>query len=154
LAAAVEAANDRRTSPDDLAKKHGLDAAFLKRWVEVLAVQPLRRAEPPKTVPALPLHLLEEKNPADARRPAVNGWRKKGPALPVLVTNSSGRVEHIPGRLSAHGVAVHPTPTEFVAVAWKSPLAGSVRVAVRVTHAHPACGNGVAWWLEHRRAGR
>src|SRR5262249_47757894 len=44
--------------------------------------------------------------------------------------------------------------TEFVAVAWKSPVVAEVRVAVRVTHAHPACGNGVAWWLEHRRAGR
>jgi len=44
-------------------------------------------------------------------------------------------------------------PREFVAVAWKSPVAGDVRVAVRVTHAHPACGNGVAWRLEQRRAG-
>jgi hypothetical protein len=50
-------------------------------------------------------------------------------------------------------VAVHPLPQEFVAVAWKSPVAGPVRVTWRVTHAHPACGNGVAWWLEHRRGG-
>src|SRR5262249_59986264 len=27
-------------------------------------------------------------------------------------------------------------------------------VTGRVAHAHPACGNGVAWWLEHRRADR
>lgn len=154
LAAAVEATSDRKTTLDELAKKHGLDAAFLKRWIEVLAVQPLTRAEASKTAPALPLHLLEEKMPADGRRPAINGWRKKGTDLPVLVTNASGRVKHIPGRLSAHGVAVHPTPREFVAVAWNSPLAGSVRVTIRVAHAHPACGNGVAWWLEQRRAGR
>ena len=154
LAAAVEAANDRKVSLNDLAKKRGLDAAFLRRWVEVLVVEPLRKAEAPRTVPAVPLALLEEKNPADARRPAINGWRKKGIDLPVLVSNSSGQVEHIPGRLSAHGVAVHPTPQEFVAVAWKSPVTGKVRVVVRVAHAHPACGNGVAWWLEHRRSGR
>src|SRR5581483_3757762 len=30
----------------------------------------------------------------------------------------------------------------------------NVRIAVQVKHAHPACGNGVAWWLEHRRAGQ
>jgi hypothetical protein len=154
LTAVVEAANDRTRTPNDLAKKHGLDAAFLKRWIEVLAVESLKKGEEPRTRAAVALEPLEEKTPKDDKRPAINGWRKKGANLPVLVTNSSDKVEQIPGRVSAHGVAVHPMPKEFVAVAWKSPLAGSVRVAVRVTHAHPACGNGVAWWLEHRRAGR
>src|SRR5207253_695658 len=45
-------------------------------------------------------------------------------------------------------------PAEFVAVVWTSPVAGRVTVAAKVVHAHPACGNGVAWWLEHRRGGR
>jgi hypothetical protein len=152
LAAAVEAANDRKLTPDDLAKKHGLDAAFLKRWVEVLAVEPFKKEEP-KTVPAVPLELLEEKM-KDGNRPHITGWRKKGTDLPVVLTNASDKEDHIPGRVAAHGVAVHPLPKEFVAVAWKSPIAGAVRVAVHVAHAHPACGNGVAWWLEQRRAGR
>jgi hypothetical protein len=154
LAAAVEARNHPKVSLDDLAKKHGLDAVFLKRWVEVLAVEPLRKSEGPRTVPAVPLQLLQEKTTPNTARPAIKGWRKKGTDLPVLVTNSSDNIEHIPGRIPGHAVAVHPMPREFVAVAWKSPVAGTVRVATRVTHAHPACGNGVAWWLEHRRAGR
>ena len=37
---------------------------------------------------------------------------------------------------------------------WKSPIAGQVKIAARVAHAHPACGNGVAWWVEHRRDAR
>jgi hypothetical protein len=152
LAAAVEATNDRKLSADDLAKKHGLDAAFLKRWVEVLAVEPLKREEP-KTVPSVPLELLEEKM-QDGNRPHINGWRKKGTDLPVVLTNASDTEDNIPGHVAAHGVAVHPLPKEFVAVTWKSPVAGAVRAAVRVAHAHPACGNGVAWWLEQRRAGR
>jgi hypothetical protein len=49
---------------------------------------------------------------------------------------------------------MHPMPKEFVAVAWKSPVAAEVSVTGRVAHAHPACGNGVAWWLEHRRGDR
>ncbi len=103
----------------------------------------------------MPLQLLEEKTTPDATRPAINGWRKKQSDLPTLVTNASDHGGADPrSHLAAHGVAVHPLPKEFVAVAWKSPLAGGVRVAVRVAHAHPACGNGVAWWLEHRRAGR
>src|SRR6185503_8583023 len=107
-----------------------------------------------RTTPAVPLEPLAEKLPRDDDQPAINGWRKKGTDLPVLVTNSSDKVEQIPGRVSAHGVAVHPMPKEFVAVTWKSPVAGSVRVGVRIAHAHPACGNGVAWWLELRRDGR
>lgn len=154
LAAVLEAANDRKVTTDDLAKKHELDAALLKRWVEVLAVAPPKKREEPRAAPAIALTLLEEQTIRNEKRPAINGWRKKGTDLPVVVTNSSDKVEQIPGRVSAHGVAVHPMPKEFVAVAWKSPIAGDIRVSVRVAHAHPACGNGVAWWLEHRRAGR
>ena len=57
-----EAANDRKLSLDELAKKHGLDAAFLKRWIEVLAVEPFRKDDAPRrigrVVPAVALELL------------------------------------------------------------------------------------------------
>jgi hypothetical protein len=98
--------------------------------------------------------LLDEQAPKNNQKPAINGWRPKGAELPLLITNYSDTVEYVPGRVSPHKVAVHPTPKEFVAVVWKSPVAGSVRVAAHVAHAHPACGNGVAWWLEHRRGYR
>jgi hypothetical protein len=154
LAATVEAANDRKTSAESLAKKHGLDAAFLTRWMQLLAVEPLVRpapgaAEVVRTMPAIPLELLSRKLP---EKPTINGWRNpQGEELPVVLANSSNRVETIPGTVQPHQVAMHPTPTEIVAVAWKSPVEGPVRVAARITHAHPACGNGVVWWLEHRR---
>jgi hypothetical protein len=158
LAAVSEAAHDRKLSADDLARKHGLDAAFLKRWIEVLALEPRSESVEPevvgRVVPVAALDLLEEKTPKTDGRPAINGWRRKGVDLPVLITNSSDTTLHVPGKVPPHKVAVHPTPTEFVAVTWKSPIAGSVRIALRVAHAHPACGNGVAWWLEHRRADR
>lgn len=159
LAAAVELANDRALTAEAVAAKHRLDAVFLKRWCDVVAVEPrVKRAadrEPiGRLVPAVALTLLEDKAPKDDTKPAINGWRRKGTDLPALVTNASDAKEQIPGRVVAHGVSVHPMPKEFVAVAWKSPMAGDVRVAARVAHAHPACGNGVAWWLEHRQAGR
>ncbi len=150
LSAAVKAANDRTIRLDDLAKMQGLDAAFLKRWIEVLALRPWKSKDP-NVARAVPLKLLEEKTTKDDKQPAINGWRKKQSDLPIVVANASEKTQQIPGRISAHGVAVHPMPNEFVAVAWKSPVAGSVRVVARVAHAHPACGNGVAWWLEHRR---
>jgi Protein of unknown function (DUF1592)/Protein of unknown function (DUF1588)/Protein of unknown function (DUF1587)/Protein of unknown function (DUF1585)/Protein of unknown function (DUF1595)/Planctomycete cytochrome C len=158
LDAAIEAANDRRLSAEDLAKKHAIDAAFLKRWIAVLAVEPFVKDANPdavgRLVPIVTLELLEEKTPPNNAKPAINGWRKKGTDLPVLVTNSSDRAEQIPGRIPARGVGVHPMPKEFVAVVWKSPIAGNVKITAKIVHAHPACGNGVAYWLEHRRGDR
>jgi mono/diheme cytochrome c family protein len=156
LAAVVELANDRKLSPEDAAKKHNLDAAFLKRWSEVLAVEPFTRDPEAigRVVPAVELTLLEEKTPRNPEKPAINGWRKKGTDLPVLVTNSSDKAEQIPGRIPAKGVGVHPMPKEFAAVVWTAPVSCSVKVNAKIVHAHPACGNGVAWWLEHRRGQR
>jgi hypothetical protein len=157
LAAVAEVAHERSPSATDLARKHGLDAAFLQRWIDVLALRPASEAvfeKAARTVPAVPLERLGEKVLRNAGRPAINGWRRKGVELPILVTNSSDQTEHVPGKVAPHKVTVHPTPTEFVAVRWQSPLAGRVRVAAGIIHVHPACGNGVAWWLEHRRANR
>jgi hypothetical protein len=156
LAAAVEAANDKQLSVDDLAKKHNLDSAFLKRWISVVAVEPLttdRSKENGRAIPVVALDLLTEKAPK-SERPAINGWRRQGTDLPILITNSSDKTEHVPGRMSPHKVAVHPTPQEFVAVFWKSPVEGEVRVGAHIAHAHPACGNGIAWWVEHRHGDR
>jgi hypothetical protein len=154
LAAGAEVAGQQSTSVDAIAIRHGLDAAFLKRWLQVLDLEPAGKVERTPATAEIPLALLDEKAVQVSNRPAINGWRKKGADLPVLVANASDVTEHIPGRVSAHGVAVHPTPREFVAVAWKSPVTAEVRVAIRVAHAHPACGNGVAWWIEHRHDGR
>ncbi|HEV3256869.1 MAG TPA: DUF1592 domain-containing protein [Gemmataceae bacterium] len=156
LAAAVEAANDPKLGPEKLARKHGLDAALLKDWIDLLALEPPGKesAQPTaigRRVPAVPLKLLDQRLP---KKPAINGWVAAGADLPVLISNSSDQTEHVPGRVSPHKVAVHPTPTLVVAAAWKSPLQGRVRVRARIVHAHPACGNGVAWWLQHRWADR
>ena len=151
LVAVAERAADPKATTEALAKKYGLDAVFLARWVELLALpKPGKDVPGPKTGPAVELQLLNEPTGKNGTHPAISGWRKKGADLPVLLANASDKAESIPGKVAAHGVAVHPTPTEFVAVAWQSPVACRVRVAVTVTHAHPACGNGVAWWLEHR----
>ncbi len=154
LAAAVEAANDPAATVDKLAGKYDLDAALLRRWIGVLAVESLTRpaADAVRTIQAIPLQPLSRKLPD---KPAINGWRNPdGEELPVVVANSSDRTEAIPGTMLPHSVAVHPTPTQFVAVAWKSPVEGPLRIEARIAHAHPACGNGVSWWLEHRQGER
>ena len=153
LAAAAEIAHDRKLSVEGLAKRDKLDLALLQRWVTVLALEPAgKEAQPPATTKAAPLDLLDQKTPKNDSKPWINGWRRGGTDLPVLVSNSSDTVQMIPGTVPAHKVAVHPTPKEFVAVVWKSPVSAKVNLAARIKHAHPACGNGVAWWLEYRRA--
>lgn len=152
LAAAVEAA-DTKANTEALAAKRGLDPAFLKRWIDVLALDAAREdSRPGREVPAVKLELLDDK--IDGPNPWIRGWKKKGTDLPSLVGNRSNDEQHIPGTVPPHKVACHPTPTEFVAAVWTSPVAGQVRIAARVKHAHAACGNGVAWWLEHRRGDR
>jgi len=152
LAAAAEAGREKSAAVEAIAKRHQIDAALLQRWVELLALKPANEVadKPLHVLPAVALKLLDEKNPKNDQRPAINGWRGKGSELPTLLCNSSDKTELIPGKALAHQVVVHPTPTEFVGVFWKSPIEGRVRVSAKVTHAHPACGNGVAWWVEHR----
>jgi len=157
LAAAVEAANDRSLSAEQWAEERDLDGMWLHRWIETLAVKPYENApdspfDVGRPVPTVALESLAEKAPPNEQHPAINGWKAKGADLPILLANASDAVENIPGRVSAHSVAVHPTPAQFVAAVWKSPIAGVVRVTGKVAHAHPACGNGVFWRVEKQSA--
>jgi hypothetical protein len=158
LAAVVEVVN-RKGTAEEIAKKKQLDRQLLDRWVDFLELQPWVKAPVEATligreVNVVPLELLNDKVEKIANKAWLNGWKKKGIDLPYLFANSSDTVEAVPGRAGAHGVMVHPTPTEFVAVSWKSPIAGKVGVQARISHAHPNCGNGVAWALEHRRGNK
>ena len=82
LAAAVELANDKKLTADELAKKYALDAAFLKRWGEVLAVEPFARdAESIGRLGASGAsgaHAAAKRDAEKRRRgPRSNGWHKK-----------------------------------------------------------------------------
>jgi hypothetical protein len=80
LSAAVEAANERSLSVLDIAQKHGLDAAFLKRWTKLLTVQPpsksAKAGEFGRLVPAVPLELLDEQAPIIPPDSVLGRWRE------------------------------------------------------------------------------
>ncbi len=79
----------------------------------------------------------------------IQGW--VGDDALSIVANSSDQAVRIPGNMKPHSVAVHPSPSLQVAVGWQSPEATSVSIEGSVQHAHPECGNGVAWTVELRR---
>ncbi len=154
LAAVIEAANDSQATPDSLAAKHSLNVDLLNRWIKIVLLPPRSAFDddpstPGVQLPLIPLHALKvplEKKEFDG----VRGWQNEpGNELPLVLSNSGEEPLKIPGTIGPHQVAVHPSATEFAAVAWQSPIAGEVRIAASVHHAH-GCGNGVSWWVEQR----
>ena len=140
LAAAAEAGQspDRVDLPA-LAARHGLEPGLLKPWFDFLGIGSGDAT----------LTYLKGRTEGAAGYGFVSGWAEKD-ALSVVANASDGTVR-IPGVLKGHGFAMHPAPTVRVAAGWKSPIAGAVRVEAKIQHAHPECGNGIAWTLERRR---
>ncbi|MFM7101868.1 MAG: hypothetical protein ACKO3N_11940, partial [Verrucomicrobiota bacterium] len=144
LAAAAEAEAGAARQPADLdalARKHGVEPALLAAWFETLGLGT-----------GGPVALRDHLTRRIARAGGydfVNGFGS--PETPQVLASSGDQAVRIPGNVRAGGVVVHPSPTLRVAAAWQSPVAGRVRVAGRVGHAHPECGNGVSWTVEVRR---
>ena len=131
---------------ESIAKQQSLDAKRLQRWIDVTGLS--------RKLPG-PLEPLEVKMPGSGDRSFVSGWASKTPdTLPSLMTNSTDRTFNIPGTLPGHKVVVHPTPDQYVAVAWSSPIEGRVRIEAKVSDAHAGCGNGVSWWIESQHGKR
>lgn len=140
LAAAAEANLHPEADLDPIAARHGVSTDLLRPWLDHLGIGPTA---------ALRLDLLPGRLTTTGGYDFVKGWGS--PDTPSVVANASDQAVRIPGNLGPKGVALHPSPTLNVAVGWKSPVSGTVRVEARVTHAHPECGNGVTWSLELRR---
>jgi Protein of unknown function (DUF1592)/Protein of unknown function (DUF1588)/Protein of unknown function (DUF1587)/Protein of unknown function (DUF1585)/Protein of unknown function (DUF1595)/Cytochrome C oxidase, cbb3-type, subunit III len=144
----LDAVEEVRTRPapidvDAVAKGRNLDSRMLEAWLSYLGVVGRGRLKIDG--------LFTERIENSGGNAAVKGWGTA--ATPNMVANSSGEDAHVPGLVKPHGIAVHPSPTQNVAVGWLSPIAGEVRLEPRAVHAHPACGNGVTWSLELRRDG-
>lgn len=141
LAAAAEAStNEGKIDRAELARRHGIEEEDLAGWLDYLGIG---------TDASVKLNLLSGRVVRGGGYEFVKGWTSG--ELPNLVANSSDKHVRIPGNMKPHGVAVHPSPTEYSAVGWRSPVAAMLRVEGAVTHAHPECGNGVTWTVELRR---
>jgi hypothetical protein len=144
LAAAAEApAGCDRAKIAALARAQGVPADALTAWLDYLGLA----GEAPVRIDGY----LTEKMTRGGGYEFVQAWRTG--ELPSLVANSSNQEVNIPGRLRPHGIVVHPSPSRSVAIGWRSPIVGQVRIVATVADAHGGCGNGVTWSIELRRGG-
>jgi hypothetical protein len=141
LAAAAEVGDSAdKVTTATLAERHGVDPALLAAWLEHLG---LSAGE------ARIDSLITQKSEKSEAYDFIKGW-VGADALGVLA-NSSDQHVRIPGNMKPHSVAVHPSPSRSVIIGWRSPVTNTVAIAGAIQHAHPECGNGVTWSLEHRR---
>jgi hypothetical protein len=78
----------------------------------------------------------------------VSGWRNANDAdTPVVWSNATDKpAQLLPGLvLPPNSLSVHPSPAAGVAIAWRSPISGKVKITGKVVDGHGVCGDGVAW---------
>ncbi|MEX2307473.1 MAG: DUF1592 domain-containing protein [Pirellulales bacterium] len=142
LSAADEAATAHgKVNVDELALKHGIDAACYRAWLDYLGIGSGTTVE-------VAGHFTDKLTDVSGYS-FIRGWGSH--ETPLVLANSSDQHVRVPGNMKPHSVAVHPSPTLRAAVGWRSPVTSKIRIDAAVTHAHPECGNGVAWSLELRR---
>ena len=119
--------------------------------------QPAISKEPavPKREPPLK-EWLTTKMDAREGKTAVSGWGShQTPSILAYAGTEAGTLLGGAIQLPPRSIAVHPGPDCDVAIGWRSPIAGKVKVKAKVAHAHPSGGNGVDWSIVHQaKAGR
>jgi hypothetical protein len=80
-------------------------------------------------------------------RKGLNVWRNGD--NPSAFVNATEQPIKAWTTLPPRTVFVHPASDGPVAVAWLSPLTGTVRLTGRVADGHSGGGDGVAWALDH-----
>jgi hypothetical protein len=84
-----------------------------------------------------------------AGNPGVDGWRTAaGADTPIVLTNKTDKPITITSlTLPPYSVNVHPSPSAGIAAAWRSPIAGRVKITGKVSDGDGSCGDGVTWSL-------
>jgi hypothetical protein len=119
------------------AAERRLNEAALRQWVSYLGLGDYR--------------LLDRPMSKVAGQAGLFGWKGEADNPSAVVNTTDHEVAFLTIRMPPRSVAVHPSPTGGVAVAWRSPVTGTVRVSGRVADADPNCGDGIEWVLQQRQ---
>ncbi|MBD3672313.1 MAG: DUF1592 domain-containing protein [Planctomycetaceae bacterium] len=126
-----------------MAESHNLESSVLKSWASYLGIGPSE----PIVVTG---HFDKTETHGDYN--FIRSWGTG--ATPIVTANSSDNQVRIPGIARAHGITAHPSPTHFAAIGWQSPIDGLVKIEAQLSDAHPECGDGQEWFLQHRTSRR
>ena len=126
-----------------MAERRNLEPSALKAWTSYLGIGPSE----PVVVTG---HFDKTETHGDYN--FIRSWGTG--ATPIVTANSSDNQVRIPGIARAHGITAHPSPTHFAAIGWQSPIDGDVRIEAQLSDAHPECGDGQEWFLQHRTGRR
>ncbi|HBJ35918.1 MAG TPA: hypothetical protein DDZ51_14455 [Planctomycetaceae bacterium] len=137
----ISRAPQEKVDAKQFADENQLSDQALANWLDILGVHVGR------DVPLEPLITGRLESTPDYS--FVKGWTGSD-ALGVLANSSDADVR-VPGLLRAHSVAVHPSPTVSVVIAWRCPASTTVTIEGQLFDAHTDCGNGFQWALELRR---
>ncbi|MEC7566889.1 MAG: DUF1592 domain-containing protein [Planctomycetota bacterium] len=135
---AAQLAPDKINIPE-LASRFKIEPAALQTWLGYLVITP------PSAVEVSGHFTTKHTNNT---YDFVKGWGK--PETPIISSNRSDQEVRIPGISRPHSVTLHPSPTLFAAVGWRSPVDATLQLTAEVSDAHPECGNGIEWFLQHR----
>ena len=143
LAAVAELQSLRKPITDaqlaQITSRHQLDRFALKAWANYLGVG--------LSAPVVVSGHFTEKSTNNTYN-FIHSWGT--PATPSITANSSNQQVRIPGIAKPRKVVAHPSPTLFAAIGWQSPIDGTVNIEANLTDAHPECGSGQEWFLQHR----
>lgn len=126
-----------------VAERRNLEPSALKAWTSYLGIGPSE----PVIVTG---HFDKTETHGDYN--FIRSWGTG--ATPIVTANSSDNQVRIPGIARAHGITAHPSPTHFAAIGWQSPIDGNVRIEAQLSDAHPECGDGQEWFLQHHTGRR
>ena len=122
-----------------LAPEYGF---FVRRVPERTPAQ--EGAAPDLRIPRIP---LATKMPSIAGSTDLQGWGSN--STPWFGGNTRDEeISPLGIAVPARRLAMHPGPNHDVAVGWRSPIAGVVKVSGGVAHAQRG-SNGIEWWIVH-----
>ena len=140
---AIETIRENREKPDfkAIAAKNNLDESVLSAFADLAGFGHL-------AAPA-DVTLMQGKMENGGGYNYVKGWGK--PETPNAFANASDQAVRVPGLMKPRSIAVHPSPSQSVAILWRGPVGGLFNIKAVANDAHGDCGNGVTWSLELRR---
>ena len=135
-------AGDSETTSEVIAEcaaRHELNAKLLQAWASRLGVGPSQ---------SLVVSGLFEKTEIHGDYEFIRSWGTG--ETPSIGANSSDQEVRVPGIARPNSVFAHPSPTLYVAAGWRSPIDAEMKITAHIADAHPECGDGQEWFLQHR----